>query len=61
MLKKLFSAIAVLLFAGAVSAGSITAKASKNASIQEVKPGVWQLTVTPCKGWAQAQFAQKDQ
>ena len=59
MLKKLFSAIAVLLFAGAVSAGSITAKASKNASIKEVKPGVWQLTVTPCKGWAQAQFAKK--
>ena len=61
MLKKLFSAIAALLFAGAVSAGSVTAQASgKNASVKEVSPGVWHLTVTPAKGWYQIQFAQKN-
>ena len=57
MLKKLFTTAFALLLAATVSAAGVSAKASgKGASVKEVSPGVWQLTVTPGKGWPQIQF-----
>ncbi len=61
MLKKFFTTAVALLLAATVSAAGVSAKASgKGASVKEVSPGVWQLTVTPGKGWPQIQFYGKN-